>query len=114
MEYAEIFVLFIISSLYFLMVLLTCRLLWLCKKYVGEDPMENGCIEKDFKPSINTSDKALSLALANNSSSSGFSTENSRINMNVEQVKGCECQTSNAYNSLKNISTYKKVSLNKI
>lgn len=90
MEYAEIFVLFIISSLYFLMVLITCRLLWLCKKYAGEDPMENGCIEKDFKPSSNTSDKALSLALANNSPARRFSTENSRMKMNVEHVKGCE------------------------
>ena len=97
MEYAEIFVLFIISSLYFLLVLLTCRLLWLCKKYMGEDAMENVCIEKDLKPSSNTSDKALSLALENNGSSSGFSTENSQMNMKVEQVKGCECQTSNVF-----------------
>ena len=99
MEYAEIFVLFIVSSLYFLLVLLTCRLLWLCKKYVVEDPMENFCIEdpmenvcieKDLKPSIITSDKASSLAVTKKSSASGFSTENPQMNMKVEQVKRCE------------------------
>ena len=97
MEYAEIFVIFIISCLYFLLVLLTCRLLWLCKKYVLEDPMENVCIEKDLKPSITTLDKASSLAMTKNNSASGFSTENSQMNMNVEQVKGCEYQKSNVF-----------------
>ena len=97
MEYAEIFVIFIISSLYFLLVLLTCRLLLLCKKYAGEDHLEDVCIEKDLKPSNNSSEKALSLALANNSSVSGFSTENSQMNKNVEQVKGCEYHTSNVF-----------------
>ena len=97
MEYAEIFVLFIISSLYFLLVLLTCRLLLLCKKYAGEDPMEDVCIEKNLKPSINSSDKALSLALANNSSIRRFSTENSQMNMKVEQAKGCEYHKSNVF-----------------
>ena len=84
------FVLFIISSLYFLLVLMTCRLMCLCKKYVAEDPMENVCIEKDLKPNITTSDKASSLAVTKKSSASGFSAENSQMNMNVEQVKRCE------------------------
>ena len=59
--------------------------------------MENVCIEKDLKPSITTSDKASSLAMTKNSSASGFSTENSQMNMNMEQVKGCEYQKTDVF-----------------
>ena len=90
MNIKETFVLCIIGSLYFLMICLACRLLWLCKTYVTEDQEEQRSLKKRPRPKTNAINEASIFASGIEDSSSDWLEENSQNNNVTEQSKECE------------------------
>ena len=86
MNHSQSFVLCIIGSLYFLLICLTCRLLLLCKKYLTEDQREQAAFRKKPRPKAPATNEVLGLAITNDSSTSDWSDEISRIDK--EQKNG--------------------------
>ena len=86
MNNSQSFVLCIIGSLYFLLICLTCRLLLLCKKYLTEDQREQAAFRQKPRPKAPATNEVLGLAMTNDSSTSDWSDEISRIDK--EQKNG--------------------------